>query len=324
MAWIKRNLLFVVGLAVALALLGVGVFYVLGTVSEADGVSAELDAMNQKLDELVKRDPFPSKDNIEKIQAEQKRVEDFKAKARAKFSVDTKPDGMDNASFKALLEGTIGNLSRDADRSGVTLPEKYDFTFSEQRKQLQLAPDSLSPLATQLRDLNGICQILFTAKIHSLVGLKRTPVGKEGGGFGSASLLSKKITTNPTSGTVSYPYEVSFQCFSTELGAVLTGFINADQTYVIKTLNVERGSSLETTTQSAAALQTGLPAGMDPALRSRYSRYSMPPPVQAQTPPTTRVGEVVLEEKPLKVTLGLEVVKLGASAPPAPKNNSAR
>ena len=42
MAWIKRNLLFVVGLAVAVALLGVGVFYLSGTMSDADAVNAEL------------------------------------------------------------------------------------------------------------------------------------------------------------------------------------------------------------------------------------------------------------------------------------------
>src|SRR5438128_2066222 len=137
MAWIKRNLLFVVGLAVALALLGVGVFYLLNSMSEADTASVELDTMNQKLDELIARDPFPDGPNIEKIRAEQKRVAEFKAKAKTKFGEDSRMDGLDNASFKALLEGTIGSLSREAEASGVRLPDKYDFTFSDQRKRLQ-------------------------------------------------------------------------------------------------------------------------------------------------------------------------------------------
>ncbi len=328
MAWIKRNLLFVVGLAVAVALLGVGVFYLLGSMSQADSASTELETMNQKLDELVNHDPFPSNENVEKIRAQQKRVADFKQQAKVKFSEETKPESLDNASFKTVLEQTIGSLEHEAERSGVRLPDKYDFTFSEQRKKLQLAQNALSPLVTELRDLGDVCHILFEAKIHSLVSLKRPGVGSNEAP-GSTDLLSKKVTTNTVAGVVIYPYEVSFQCFSSELGAVLTGLIAAPQNYVIKTVNVERGTALETPTPVAApaAVNQGF-GGMDPALARRYGlsggRYGAP----AQQPvpvaqPTVRVGETVLDEKPLKITLGLEVVKLMPSAP-APASNAPR
>lgn len=327
MAWIKRNLLFVVGLAVALALLGVGVFYLLGSMSEADSASAELETMNQKLDELIARDPFPDSTNIEKIRAEQKRVADFKAKAKMKFGQNAPMDALDNASFKALLEGTIGSLSREAEASGVRLPDKYGFTFSDQRKQLQLAPNALAPFATQLQDLNDICHILFNAKIHSLIALKRTGVGTNDTA-GSVDILPKKVTSNTVAGAVAYPYEMSFQCFSTELGAVLTGFLTSPQNYIVKTINVERGTALEPA--AAAPVAAAPPGGMDPTLARRYgmSRYGAgPQPAPVAAPAPTRVGETVLDEKPLRITIGLEVVKLASAAAPAgpgPRNNPLR
>ena len=339
MAWIKRNLLFVVGLAVAVALLGIGVFYLLGTMEEADRVSADLDAKNQQLDGLVKREPYPNTENIEKVKVEQKRVEDFKVAARARFDTLAKPEALDNASFKSLLEGTITALARDAERVGVKLPEKYDFTFTEPRKQLQLAPNTLAPLATQLADLDGICRVLFNAKVHSLASLKRTSVGASeqtaGGDF-----LSKKVVTNTVAGGAVYPYEVSFQCFSTELGNVLSGFLNASQAYVLKTINVERGAVSDLTAASVAAVPavTMTRPGMDPAMARRYgmmpgmgNRYGQPqPPPVAAAPVPTRAGEMVLEEKPLRVTIGLEVVKLvpaamaGPAAGPATKPSPIR
>ena len=326
MSWIKRNLLFLVGLAVAITLLGVGTVYVLGSMQDAESVNSELETLNQKLDELVKRDPYPSTPNIEKTKLEQKRVQDFKLKAKTRFGSEIRTEGLDNASFKALLEGAISRLEREADRSGVKLPEKYDFTFTDQRKRLQLVPKSLSPLATQLEDLGDICHILFSGKIHSLISLKRTAVGTDETA-GSVGILNKKVTSNFSAGTISYPYELSFQCFSAELGDVMGGFLNAPQNYAIKTINVERGTISETPVALAPVAPL---AGMDTMMRryggmaGRYGPTFTPAPVPVAA--ATRAGETVLEEKPLKITIGLEVVKI-ATAPPAvaqPKTSAIR
>lgn len=339
MAWIKRNLLFVVGLAVSVALLGAGVFYLFTTMDEADRVSAELDAKNQQLDGLVKREPYPNSENIEKVKEEQKRVEAFKKDARARFGQLVRPESLDNASFKSLLEATIAGLTRQSERMGVKLPEKYDFTFAEQRKNLQLATNTLAPLATQLNDLDNICRVLFDAKIHSLVALKRSGVAS-GEAVGSADLLTKKVGTNALAGASIHPYEISFQCFSTELGNVLAGFLNSPQAYVLKTINVERGSTSTTTDPNAAVASGPVPGrpGMDMAMARRYglmgggNRYGTPQPqAPVAAPAPTRAGETVLEEKPLRVTIGLEVVKFAVAsvasateAPAKPTTPSAR
>ena len=340
MAWIKRNLLFVVGLAVSVVLLGVGVFYLLGTLQDAEAASAELQATNDKLDGLVKRPVYPNGKNIEAVKADQQRVEAFKARARARFGTIPKSESLNNASFKSLLEGTILHLSRTAERSGVKLPEKYDFTFGEQRRQLQLPEKALPSLALHLGDLAGICQVLFDAKVHALNGLRRPQVASTDTTVGN-DFVTKKADTNAVVGASIIPYEVSFECFSTELGAVLSGFLNAKEAYVLKTINVEHGSGTDaaaTPDPNAAMAPAGATDprmalmrryGMNPGMAARYGLGAGAPQVNPQgaaapaTPATpTKAGQTALDEKPLRVTIALEVVKLAppalAAAPAAP------
>ena len=316
MEWVKKNLGFVIGLAVAVVLLGAGIWYSLGTMGESSAADGELQAKKQQLDELVKRDPYPDQANIQLAKDEESRVNAFVLEARKKFSVRQLPAQLDNASFKSLLETTLTNLVRDADRAGVKLPEKYNFTFKDQREKLQLPAATLVPLTSHLENLDKICRVLFDAKVHSLESLKRSSVGSDEMG-GTGDLLTKKVSTNSTLGAVVYPYEIVFQGFSQELAKVLTGLVNSSDAYVIKTLNVERGSldsgSATPSATGPAMAIPGMPPGMDPALARRYGMFGRgQPQAQAAAPPptATRPGELVLDEKPLRVTLGIEVVSL--------------
>jgi hypothetical protein len=326
MDWIKKNLVFVVGLAVSLALLAGAVIYLLGSKEAAEAADAELVAKNQQLDDLVKLDPYPNQDNVERTKAEQKRVAAFIADARKRFGISEKVPDLDNASFKSLLEGTIAALEREAERAGVKLPagadagSKYSFTFAQQRQQLQLPANSLEPFARQLSDIQNICEVLFDSKIHTLVHVKRSAVGTNDP-MGSAETISKKVATNSVVGATSYPYEVAFQSFSAELGSVLEGFANAPQSYVLKTVNVERGVAADApvaTPVFGSPFGGGGPGGMDPVLARRYGlgRPAAPVAPVVQAAPT-RPNEPVLDEKPLRVTIGLEVVRLNPP-PPAP------
>ncbi len=321
MAWIKRNLLFVVGLAVAVALLGSGVFYLLGSQKEADDVNTELKSQNDNFDTLVNRKPAPTKENIKLAQEQQVRLRKFRESAVVQFAPTPIDDTLDDSKFKALLDATLDRLEKTADRSGVKLPKvgevKFGFTFEEQRKQLSVSQKSVVPLTMQLLDVAELCQILFDAKIHSIESIKRTGVNTNDV-TPTSNYLTKKPTTNAVTGAVVYPYELIFQCFSSELGAVLGGMVNAKQAYVVKTINVERGST-DTAAPVAAAPTIG---GMNAALAARYglggagmaARYGMAPPPAAT--PATRPGEPILDDKPLRITLGIEVVKLAATPPP--------
>ncbi len=318
MAWIKRNLLFVVGLAVAAILLLGSSFYLYQSWDQSQTALSELQAKNQALDAIVNTDPFPNPENLKQVKEEQQRVEDFKKSASSRFTELVKPEGLDNAAFKTLLEGRLAGLVREAEHTGVHLPEKYDFTFGEQRKVLQIPEKALAPLAIHLDDVTDICHILFAARVHSIVAIKRTTVGTNDSNSSTDFLLAKKVSTNSVAGAAIYPYEITFQGFSSELSAVLSGLRDAPKAFDIKTVNVERGTAVET---SSTALNPALTQGMAPSMASRYglgpyARMQQPMATQA----SARPNEPVLEPKLLRFTIGLDIIKLlPTTAPKAAK-----
>lgn len=318
MAWVKKNLLFVVAIAIAVLLIGGGAYYAYSASNASAQAAEELQAKSQAFDTLIKSDPFPNPDNIKRAKAEEKRVAEFKNDARARFGSVKEARGLDTGSFKSLLEGTIASLERDANHAGVQLPEKFSFTFSQQRKDLQMQEKTLAPMSGQLADITEICHILYQSKIHSLLYLKRAPLGTNAVDPAYAQeFLAKKIVPEPSTGAIRYPYEVSFQCFSGEFAAVLAGFRDASDAFVVKTVNVERG-------QTGNAVTAGI--AVQPAY-DPYARYRNRPgfggvPAPA---PARKSDEPVLEPKPVRFTLGLEIIKLPATSKiPATAERSAR
>jgi hypothetical protein len=313
MPWIKRNVPFVVGLAVAILLLGGGVFYLLGKVSAANAAREELASENAKLSELVDRKPAaPNDENIKAAVAQQEQIRDFKATVRPIFKVTALPENLDDASFKNLLDRTVDSLEKLADRNGVKLPKpadgKFAFTFEGQKKQLEFSAKALPLLTVQLLDIQDICHVLFNAKIHNLEAIRRVSVGTNDVNP-PANYLTKKQSTNAITKAAVQPYEVIFHCFSAELASVLSGLVNADPVFIVKSINVERGS-----TDGSANAAAANPMGMNPSLAARYgmppgmaSRYGMGPAVLPSGP---KPGEAPLDDKPLRVTLNIDVVKL--------------
>lgn len=325
MEWVKKNKVFVIALAIAVLLMGGGVWYLLGTKADADGVDAELQAKNQELDGLIQRPVYPDAANIKLAKEEETRVSGFIQQARSRFTELQKPEGLDTAGFKSHLEATISELLRDAERAGVKLPEStgktgYGFTFDDPRKQLQLPPNALVPLTVQLGDLKALCEVLFDSKIPSLVSLKRAQVLTNESGL-NPNICSKKIETNSALGSVRYPYEVVFQGFSSELASVLNGLIQSTNAFVVKSLNVERGNLDSPAPTQPVTPMGGMrnPYGMDPNLMRRYGMMpgGAAQAVQPEVQPGNRPGDVLVEEKPLKITMGLELIKLLPQEAPA-------
>src|SRR5204862_6991971 len=110
MAWIKRNLVFVVSLVVALVLLGGGVWYLLNRKTAADDVSAELQNSATRLDELITRKPYPSDENIKLAKEEQYRLLMFKTNLAMRFVAPKSFEKLDVAQFKEMLESMIHEL----------------------------------------------------------------------------------------------------------------------------------------------------------------------------------------------------------------------
>ena len=343
MSWLKKNLLLVALLLIVVALLGGAGFFLWSQKEKADGITVELDGLIADLQTLTGRDPFPNTDNIEATKTEQQRLADFLEDCRKYFVPTSTQTNIDSAAFKEVLENTIAELEKDAEQSGVRLPDKFNFTFRAQRGTTVFATPELLPLTCQLADIKAICKVLFDARVHSLTGIRRVPVSTNDQGM-TEFLTNFKVTTNSVTSARLATYEFSFQGFSGELANVLDGFIRSPHCLIVKNVNVEVASASAATTdeqgypglpQNPAAFAPPTPT-MTPAerMRQRYGlrtpmgpgggrRNPYGPPGVAAPPPVTyapravaapRGPETVLDEKPLKITLLVESVRLPLGA----------
>jgi len=332
MSWIKRNLFLLIGGLVALGLIGYAGYFSYTQKGRVDEVTGQLNAQTEELKRLTTRDPYPNQGNIDAAREEQKREVQFIDRSRVFFTPVTTLTNIDSAGFKGLLETTIFQMNRDAKEAGVELPAKFDFTFSPQRKRVDFAAETLVPLSTRLAEIKALTSVLFDARVHSITSLRRIPVAKEDD-VATEILLGRKSTTNAVTGTISSPYEVIFQGFTTELATVLDGFTRSPHSFIVKNLDVQTNIVTTATTEGAPVYyQSGIPSAAEPRamspaelLRSRYgiggrygSRPTLTPPpaaaTQVTTAPAVRRGpETILDERPLRITMFIEAITLSPS-----------
>lgn len=368
MDWIKRNLFFLIGGVVALALMGLAGFYLYSKWSLNGEVIEKLNAQYAELKRLSSENPHPGygkTDNIQIAKEQQQQLRALQKKTREQFnSIPAIPasDKVTSEEFSSSLRRTIDQLQRVATNSSVILPQAYSFSFEAQKPRMTFAAGSLEPLSRQLGEVKAICDILFAAKVNSLDNLRRERVSPDDSSGPVTDYLEKKSVTNELA--ILSPYEVTFRCFSAELASVLSGFGASSCGIVVKSLNVDpapasaepdpSGQPGPVTTFFPVQGATGFAprgegagrGGMDNAMASRYGIRPgagrgmggpggpgggvgvqlrgpvAPPPPQAYTPqpgvnaapgavaPGKGGLQTVLDEKQLKVTVYLDVVKL--------------
>ena len=349
MDWIKRNLYFLIGGLVALALMGWAGWYLYSKWDLNNSLLGQLDEQYAKLKRLNDQKPHPGSGKVDNIQAakeQQKELRAFIQKACQYFQTippipATESGKVTSREFSDALSRTIDQLTRAAAASSVALPPKnastgqtYSFSFEEQRPKLDFARGSLDPLSVQLGEVKVISDVLFQAKINSLDSLRRERVSEDDDKGPQTDYLPDKSVTNELA--VLTPYEVTFRCFSSELASVLAGFASSPYGLIVKTINVEPAPAEAAGPEQAMASPVAppLPVYQPPpqmpaeggragraAFEDRYGPRRMAPPPQPVVQPTY-VAPVatapkgkgglptVLDEKKLKITLALVVVKL--------------
>ena len=352
MDWIKRNLYFLIGSLVAVALMGLAGWYLYSKWDLNNKLLGDLDGQYAELKRLAEQKPHPGSDKVDNIAAakdQQKELKGWIQKACEHFQrippIPLPVDGkITERDFTYALSRTIEQLHHQAEAASITLPPKntttgqpYSFSFEEQSRRLSFAPGSLGPLSVQLGEVRAICDVLFQAKINSLDSIRRERVSEDDQKASATDYISDTSTTNDLA--VLTPYEVVFRGFSTELAAVLSGFASSPYGIVVKTINVEQAPAVTSTEQPATPTLAYQPQpayappprnfaaerSAEQAFADRYGtggrgRRPPPPPVAqpvyTYVPPanTALKGKgglpIVLEEKQLKVTMNLVVLKL--------------
>lgn len=331
MDWIKRNLFFVIGSAAALVLMLLAAFYLYSGLTKNNEALEKLNAEYAELKRLNDQKPHPGNDKIDNIKAardQAREVRLFIDKTGKVFEpVASIPSAanLNNAMLAGALRRTVEQLRRDAANGGVQLATNYYFSFTAQKDRIMFDQAGLQPLATQLGEVKAICDVLFAARINALDNIRREKVSvHDNESQQLTDYLDRTTVTNDLA--VVSPYEVSIRCFSSELAGVLAGFASSSHCLIVKAVNVEPavlGSGLGDVMGMYGAER--LPGGYATAAEAAGARYGMPtagpvgvrpPPAGAAYVPTARGPgargglPTLLDERQLKVTLLIEVVKL--------------
>jgi hypothetical protein len=231
---------------------------------------------------------------------------------------------------------------------------KYSFSFETEKQRMQFQPGSLDPLSVQLGEVKAICDVLFQAKINSLDSLRRERVTSDEAQGPQSDFLGEKSATNDMGVLTPYELNFRcftpelaavLAGFANSPYAILVRSVNVDPALETG----EPGVNVVTTPSFIApvppptyASPTGAqpPSRMsaDAAFRARYGLspraptrggeggavpFTPQPVVQTPLPqpgvtpvPAGKGGlQTVLDEKQLKITMMLVVVKMATPSP---------
>jgi hypothetical protein len=332
MDWIKRNLMFVIGSVVSLLLMVLAGWYLWTEMGKNAAALEKLNAEYAEMERLSRQNPHPGDDKVNNIEAaklHEKSVRAFIGQATGAFQpIPPIPEGADtdNAMLADALRRTLASMRKEASTRGVQVASNFFFSFTAQRNLIQFDRAGVLPLARQLGEVKAICDVLFAARVNLIDGIRRGKVSPEDNAAQAttADYLERGFTTNDVG--VAAHYEITVRCFSTEVGAMLGGFASSQNGLIVRAINVEP-SALAGTTPATDPYGVGMTPGgpgvpgynpyLHPGPRppGDFIRPGFGPPPAGTSPPPggtpTKSGLVtMLDEKQLKVTLLVDVVKL--------------
>src|SRR5262245_10886594 len=121
MVWIKRNLLLVVSGLVALALVGFGVYLVMGGLARNKQLIEEVEATRSRADQLYNAAPFPSQANIDKAKQETESLKAGIARAH-EFFKPVPLEKMDIKRFMVWRDESLREMRDAAKKANTELP----------------------------------------------------------------------------------------------------------------------------------------------------------------------------------------------------------
>lgn len=295
MAWIKRNLFFVMGGLVAFGLLGAAGYYNYASWSRNGANQARLKEIYDTITSINSDSKLaPSKEKTESARAQEAQLQAWLDQARGYFDpIAAIPPASRNSpvtseTFTAALGNTISTLQHEAVAANVILPADYAFSFKAESSLVRFAPGSLDLLAGQLGEVKTLSELLFAAGINEYDGIQRLHVSDDDNNGPQTDYIAVLPAANNLADIT--PYVVTFKSFGPEIARVFTGLAGSPHGFVVKSINIQ-------------------PAGASGGMGG-----SPPPYAPGQTGgalPAGRGGLVtVLKEQLLRVTMEIDIIKL--------------
>ncbi|MCD6050515.1 MAG: hypothetical protein K0Q55_1918, partial [Verrucomicrobia bacterium] len=193
MRWIKRNILLLVGMILALGLMAGAIVYLVSRIQANVKASKTVKASQQELIALMQSQPFPDQANLTLAQQETQRLIQYMTNVQGSIKPVVVPK-MTSQEFSSFLLNTVAELQKGAEQSGVLLPSpRYGFSFEPLVQQVNFDAASIEPLTRQLMEVRELCTNLFQSQIHRLESLRRVRVSTLDPGQATQFYLDKAV-----------------------------------------------------------------------------------------------------------------------------------
>jgi len=338
MGWLKRNLIYVIGGIIALAAIGGAYVFVNGASQRKQEAMDALGVYTNTVNRLISARPYPSVEAIDKVNNEAEVLKVFTAEAEKLFEYQ-KPRRMRSQDFKVHLINSLVKLRADATNNNIRIPRNFNFTFGHLLPMPNLLQYSIEPLSMHLQDVQEICRILYEARVHSITGIQRvTAYPREPGG--AVLMGDVAVRTNLTTAEAvftSTPLRFSFRGFTSELTEVLNLLASDDRFYVVRKVEVEGSRPRRATGVNAMLGGAGLmgeEGGAEAGGGEEGGGSAAMAPISGNANDLLRIAQMraaavlraraarggvvpqgpslvtVVDEKPLQVTMLVDVVKV--------------
>jgi hypothetical protein len=314
MAWIKRNLVFVISMAVGLALTGYCCFLFYQDFGKNSAVATEEQDIASQYGTLVNNTntPYPSEENIQHAKEDQAQVKQLVDELRGSFTPFPAQSNLDIKGFSEYVENTIFDLKTKATNAGVGLPDDFGFGFTDQRGKLNYPLECIPPWMQQIEEIKAICDILYRAKVNSLLAFRRVSISSSNDNIlNSLDLLDSHIVTT-NFGTVT-PYKIEIKCFSKELSAFLNGLARSSNFYVVKNIVVRPFGPRVLEQPDQEAEDEGLPVPVMPEMPTGLGRTGRMPSEQQKALMDSYNRKMAIYQRDLDNLAALRAARVGVS-----------
>jgi hypothetical protein len=260
MNWFKENP-FLAGLATVTIVVAGALVYLISQAALTCAASSETyTAADGKLHDLQGKVPFPSKENLQAIQAG---IDDYSARIQALQSQLAKmevplDEKVTPQQFQDGLRTAVNDIRAKADAGHVKLPDKFYFGFDQY--QTQVPTEQAAPaLFRQFQVIQSIISRLVDFKVASVDSIVRPPLPEEG-----VQPSALKKSDSPESAIKRFPFDISFTAEQGKFRAVFNSLLGSEPFLIIRSLGIQNTSPQAPAKTSGEALANPLaPAAGD-------------------------------------------------------------
>lgn len=171
---LRKHAVLLTGGVIALALTLAGAYFLLHYRSGYVKVQEELATVGARMDQLSRRNPFPSEENVGRATESLTAMERKYEEVLTALSKDSQPGpDMEPAQFAGYGRRLMEKLTSLARTNSVTVPDNFMYGFNRYARGAIPAKEDLPRLVRQIGSVTRVIEAVFSAQVREIRSVER-------------------------------------------------------------------------------------------------------------------------------------------------------